>query len=263
MSATDPSAPGLPIMPGAEGMENPMTTAGDVIVGGSAGAPARLAAGDNGKVLTVTAGTPAWETPATFTLPAALAADELLRSTGAGTTYEAVPQSDVVTESLEAMIGGEPAGSAVISDGAGGVRTVDPNIAPVLAATSLAGAQTALGLPWTSAAAPATVQTTDATITTLATFATTTDKGHSLLVHVTGTLSDRSAQVSWLALAAATNAAGTVTVRDTSLLGPTTPATTWVVTLSASGTNVLVRVTGALATTIDWTCSIVALVHGS
>ena len=46
------------------GMTNPMTTAGDIIVGGSAGVPNRLAIGAAGKVLGVVAGSPAWVDPA-------------------------------------------------------------------------------------------------------------------------------------------------------------------------------------------------------
>jgi hypothetical protein len=45
---------------GGGGFANPMTTAGDIIVGGVAGAPARLAAGSAGYVLRSVAGTPAW-----------------------------------------------------------------------------------------------------------------------------------------------------------------------------------------------------------
>lgn len=46
--------------PGGGGMSNPMTTAGDLIVGGVAGAPARLGIGSNGQVLTLVSGAPAW-----------------------------------------------------------------------------------------------------------------------------------------------------------------------------------------------------------
>ena len=44
----------------AAGMTNPMTTAGDMIVGGASGAPGRVAAGTNGYVWTMVAGSPAW-----------------------------------------------------------------------------------------------------------------------------------------------------------------------------------------------------------
>jgi hypothetical protein len=45
------------------GLTNPMTTKGDIIVGGTAGAPARLGVGSSTQFLGVTSGTPAWKTP--------------------------------------------------------------------------------------------------------------------------------------------------------------------------------------------------------
>jgi hypothetical protein len=45
---------------GGGGMSNPMTTADDLIVGGSSGTPGRLAIGDEGQVLTVVSGDVAW-----------------------------------------------------------------------------------------------------------------------------------------------------------------------------------------------------------
>lgn len=45
---------------GGGGMSNPMTTAGDIIVGGSGGTPGRLGVGADGKVLKVVGGAPAW-----------------------------------------------------------------------------------------------------------------------------------------------------------------------------------------------------------
>lgn len=42
------------------GMANPMTTAGDLIVGGASGAPTRLAKGTDGRVLTMVSGSVAW-----------------------------------------------------------------------------------------------------------------------------------------------------------------------------------------------------------
>lgn len=50
---------------GGGGMTNPMTTAFDLIVGGSGGTPSRLAKGLNGQVLTVDGGTVGWKNPAT------------------------------------------------------------------------------------------------------------------------------------------------------------------------------------------------------
>lgn len=49
------------------GMTNPMTTAGDIIVGGASGTPDRLGAGTDGNVLTLSSGAPTWAAPATQT----------------------------------------------------------------------------------------------------------------------------------------------------------------------------------------------------
>lgn len=45
---------------GGGGMSNPMTTAGDIIIGGSSGTPQRLGIGTTNYVLTVVSGAPAW-----------------------------------------------------------------------------------------------------------------------------------------------------------------------------------------------------------
>ncbi|MCY1296853.1 hypothetical protein D9M70_462650 [compost metagenome] len=45
-------------------MSNPMSAAGDMIVGGASGAPARVPAGAAGYVLTMVGGAPAWAAPA-------------------------------------------------------------------------------------------------------------------------------------------------------------------------------------------------------
>lgn len=45
---------------GTGGMTNPMTTAGDLIVGGASGAPTRLGISTNGYVLTLASGVPVW-----------------------------------------------------------------------------------------------------------------------------------------------------------------------------------------------------------
>jgi hypothetical protein len=50
-------------------LTNPMTVAGDLIVGGAEGVPTRLAAGTNGNVLKVVSGTPAWADEAAVGAP--------------------------------------------------------------------------------------------------------------------------------------------------------------------------------------------------
>lgn len=66
---TDPDNPVISAS-ASSGMTNPMTTAGDVIKGGTGGTPERLAIGTAGQVLTVVGGAPAWDD-----LPAAGAGD--------------------------------------------------------------------------------------------------------------------------------------------------------------------------------------------
>lgn len=59
---TDPDNPVISASGGggSGGMTNPMTTAGDIITGGAAGAAQRLAAGVDGQRLTMVSGAPAW-----------------------------------------------------------------------------------------------------------------------------------------------------------------------------------------------------------
>lgn len=119
------------------------------------------------------------------------------------------------------------------------------------------------GLPWSDRIAPATVQTTDATTTTLKSYTTTTDKGVALDLVVNATQSDRSTSVTWKILASITNAAGTVTIRNQLITADDGGASTWTAVLDVSGTDIRVRVTGAGATTIDWCVAGTLLIHGS
>ena len=118
------------------------------------------------------------------------------------------------------------------------------------------------GLPWSDRIAPATVQTTDATTTTLKEYATTTNKGHTLDLLVSAAQSDRSAGVAFKILAHVSNAAGVCTVRS-QVTTPSDGASTWTAVVDVSGTDIRVRVTGALATTIDWCVAGALLTHGS
>ena len=53
-------ASGWAAVSGGSGMTNPMTTAGDIIVGGTGGSPSRLGAGANGQVLKIVGGALVW-----------------------------------------------------------------------------------------------------------------------------------------------------------------------------------------------------------
>lgn len=62
--------------PTAPGMTNPMTTAEDIIKGGSAGTPVRVGVGSNGQVLGIAAGAVGWITnPAGFSNPMTTSGD--------------------------------------------------------------------------------------------------------------------------------------------------------------------------------------------
>lgn len=103
-------------LPGGGGgdMNNPMTAAGDVIVGGSSGTPARLAVGSAGQVLTVVTGAPAWAAPTGgMTNPMTTAGDIIVGgSSGTPGRVAAGSNAQVLT-----MVSGSPAWAA--ASGAG------------------------------------------------------------------------------------------------------------------------------------------------
>lgn len=68
---------------GTGSMTNPMTTTGDLIVGGASGAPTRLAAGTNGYVLTIDSGVPAWLKSTPLIIPIACSDESTALTTGA------------------------------------------------------------------------------------------------------------------------------------------------------------------------------------
>lgn len=124
------------------------------------------------------------------------------------------------------------------------------------------------GLPWSTPIGPDDGQTTDATPTTIATIATTTDKGHALDLTVGAAKDDRSVGVTFKILAHVSNVAGVCTVRNQAIFAsdgrdPLEPTVLWDVEIDVSGTHIRVRVTGAAATTIDWSVAGTMLIHGS
>nr|QBK86418.1 MAG: hypothetical protein LCMAC102_02130 [Marseillevirus LCMAC102] len=97
-----------------------------------------------------------------------------------------------------------------------------------------------------------TVQTTDATVTTLATIATTTDRSTLIDVKVSARNTGASEAAGYFLKSVFRNNTGTVTQVGTDDLLSFEDNTAWAVTTSISGTNILVRVTGVAATTINW-----------
>ena len=106
--------------------------------------------------------------------------------------------------------------------------------------------------PWSSLLAPTDLNTTNAVTQTLATVSTTANKSNLYDITVNAYRTDLSAQVGFKVFATVTNAAGVVTVRDV-VVTPTDPGTAWVVAVTASAPNILVRVTGDVGPTpIQW-----------
>lgn len=102
-------------------------------------------------------------------------------------------------------------------------------------------------------------QTTDATITTLATIATTSENVYQIEANICAGINDTSAGYTSKVIGSFKNNGGTLTQIgklnfieniDSAL---TTPGTV----MTISGQNVLVRVSGQTSTTIDWGCSLI------
>lgn len=81
--------------PSSSGMTNPMTTAGDIIVGGSSGTPGRLAKGTDGKVLKMVSGSPAWADES-ISSGSASAGAFLVADGSGGVTWTTVPNANGV-----------------------------------------------------------------------------------------------------------------------------------------------------------------------
>lgn len=97
------------------------------------------------------------------------------------------------------------------------------------------------------------VQTTDATVTTLATVAIPTDTAVGFLVRVVSIRNDQTEALQIVDAFLVKNNAGTlVQVGTATRVHVNRSVAAWDVTHVISGTNLLVRVTGEAAKTIDW-----------
>lgn len=98
-----------------------------------------------------------------------------------------------------------------------------------------------------------TVTTTDATVTTIETIATTTDTVTTVYATVNGISSDGASTGGYIRVATFENDGGSLAqVGSTTSVHTAEDAAGWDVTFATSGTNILLRVTGALATNIRW-----------
>ena len=88
-------------------------------------------------------------------LPVATGAGEVPLSTGAGTTYAAANFGEEMSAVLASDLGSEPAGTAIVGDGAGDITLTSADVSGFLAASDTAGMLSALSLSWTEIAATA------------------------------------------------------------------------------------------------------------
>lgn len=97
------------------------------------------------------------------------------------------------------------------------------------------------------------VQTTDATVTSLATLATTDDYTYIITAEVQGAVNTGGNTAGYGRAATFKNVAGTLSqVGSTTALWTHEDAAGWDCDIDADGTDIRIRVTGAAATTIDW-----------
>jgi len=132
------------------------------------------------------------------------------------------------------------------------VSAVIPNRRAVLVASG--GAPAWGSLPWLADTSTGT-STSDATQTTCGSYTVPTNSAVTAKLLVTALKSDFSASCGWEILVTVRNSGGTLTIEGGGaiIIGPTDSATTWAVTVDTSGTSLRLQVTGAGATTIDWT----------
>jgi len=115
---TGAGSPGTWVQSGG-GMANPMTTNQDIIVGGASGAPARLAVGANGQVLSIAAGVVGWVNSASgFSNPMTSIGDLIFGGVAGLATRLAIGGNGQVLT----VVGGAP-GWANPSGGGGGGTT--------------------------------------------------------------------------------------------------------------------------------------------
>ena len=140
------------------GFANPMTTAGDIIVGGTDGAPARLAKGADGKVLGVESGAVAWVTPTgggdkgDMLTPATMAVTYIDDTTGVtmarlDDVYDSITLFDTAVNCQSLLITLKSANPLITGDIA---------LVPVINAVAQAEAIVAVGADWTTIELPLT-----------------------------------------------------------------------------------------------------------
>lgn len=171
---------------GSGGMANPMTAVGDLIRGGTSGAPTRLAAGTNGHILTLVGGVPVWAANAgagspTVAIPIAVSDETTALTVGTSKVTFRMPHGITLT-AVRASLTTAPTGASLVVDiNEGGVSILSTKLS--IDATEKTS---------TTAATPAVISDTaladDAEITIDIDQVGTTVAGAGLKVYLIGTV---------------------------------------------------------------------------
>ena len=100
--------------PSASGMTNPMTTQGDIIIGGSSGTPTRLAKGTAGQVLTMNSGatSPEWATPSSTVY-----VGDISPETQSGGSLAAIGSVPIINNNYDVVWGNQTIGASNVTSG--------------------------------------------------------------------------------------------------------------------------------------------------
>jgi hypothetical protein len=106
---------------GGGGMTNPMTGAGDLIRGGTGGAPTRLAPGTNGHILTLVGGVPTWAANAgagspTVSIPVAVGDETTALTAGTGKVTFRMPHGFTLSGVRASLTTAQTSGAVVTVD---------------------------------------------------------------------------------------------------------------------------------------------------
>jgi len=267
------------------GFTNPMTSVGDLIIGGASGAATRLAAGTNTHVLTLVGGSPAWAAPSTgFANPMTTNGDLItqaagspsriaigssgtfLRSSGSAASWNALAVSDLPTLTSAQL-------ASILSDETGSGAAVF-GTSPTISAPTISGgthtALTGLGIRSTGAAFDLSLASSEALST-----------GRTLSINVNN--ADRTLTISANATISGTNTgdqtsvtgnAGTATALQTArnINGVSFNGTADITVPAAAGTltgsSLAAGVTGSSLTSLGtigtgvWQGSLIGLAYG-
>jgi hypothetical protein len=113
-------AAGVLTASGGAALTNPMTAAGDMVVGGASGVPARLPAGTNGHILTLVSGVPVWAANAgagapVVAIPIACGDETTALAVGTGKVTFRMPHGFNLS-AVRASVTSAPTGQALIVD---------------------------------------------------------------------------------------------------------------------------------------------------